>query len=137
MPWTDPERIFERCTGCGACSKACPEGIVATGRGGHPFIVFTSACTFCGACARSCDEDVFDLQRNSPVNARAHIDDSCFEPRGINCRACEDACPELALRARPQRGGTTRIEVNAEACTGCGACVSACPAQAVEVIAHA
>lgn len=135
MPWTDADRLFQRCTGCGACVRACPEAIVATGRGGHPFVAFHSACTFCRACAEACPEQVFDLDRGPPWTAVAAIGAGCFEPRGITCRACEDACPDLALRARPQPGGTARIEVDAAACTGCGACVPVCPAHAVEIVA--
>ncbi|MDF0602439.1 ferredoxin-type protein NapF [Psychromarinibacter sp. C21-152] len=137
MPWTDPQRIFERCTGCGACTRACPEGIVTSGRGGHPYIEFTSACTFCGACAEACPEDVFDTARTPPMAAVARIGESCFEPLGISCRACEDACPEMALRTRPQLGGTARVEVSDAACTGCGACVSVCPVNAVEIVPNA
>lgn len=136
MPWTDADRIFEHCTGCGACNRACPEGIVSTGRGGHPFLEFTSACTFCGACAEACPEAVFDTGRNPPLAAVAVIGEGCFEPQGISCRACEDACPESALRTRPRLGGTAEVDVDAEACTGCGACVSVCPQNVVEVRAN-
>lgn len=134
MPWTDAERIFERCTGCGACARACPEGIVATGRGGHPYLRFTTACTFCGACADACPEDVFEPGRDPAMAAVARIGDGCFEPQGISCRACEDACPESALRTRPQLGGTARVEVVEADCTGCGACVPVCPVAAVEIL---
>ncbi|KUF09205.1 hypothetical protein AVJ23_19160 [Pseudoponticoccus marisrubri] len=134
MPWTDPERLFDRCTGCGACARACPQGIVATGRGGHPYLDFSAECTFCGACAEACADEVFDLTRLPAMAAQARIGAGCFETQGIACRACEDSCPEDALRLRPQLGGTARIEV-LDTCTGCGACVPVCPANAVE-IAH-
>lgn len=106
---------------------------MATGRGGHPYLDFTAACTFCGACAEACHEDVFDTERMPPIAATALIGGGCLETKGISCRACEDTCPEIALRARPQLGGLARIEVDETACTGCGACVSVCPADAIEV----
>jgi ferredoxin-type protein NapF len=136
MPWTDPARIQALCDGCGACAPACPEGIVATGRGGHPFVAFTSACTFCAGCAAACDRGVFEPGRTPPWDARARIGAGCLEAAGISCRACEDACDADALRFRPRPGGRTSVEVDAGSCTGCGACVPICPEAAIEVTAH-
>lgn len=136
MPWTDQATLLDRCTGCGDCAPVCPEGIVRLDRGGHPAIRFDRACTFCGACARACAEGVFDPERDPPWTARAVVRPACLETRGIACRACEDLCPETAISARPQPGGVTRIEVDDDTCTGCGACVAACPAAAIEVVRH-
>ena len=136
MPWTDAARVFERCTGCGACTAACPQGIVATGRGGHPYVVFTSACTFCGACAAACGESVFDIGRKPPWTARAIVGPGCLEAKGIACRACEDACDVDAFRFRPQTGGRVSVLVDGDACTGCGGCVPVCPPNAIEVAHH-
>jgi ferredoxin-type protein NapF len=137
MPWTDAERLRTLCTGCGACADACPEGIVISGRGGVPALAFASPCTFCGACAAACGESVFEPERDPPWSAKASIGPSCLEISGVSCRACEDACDAAALRARPMLGGRARIVVDAEACTGCGACVSVCPTGAVEIVEHA
>jgi ferredoxin-type protein NapF len=136
MPWTDGSLLFERCTGCGACARACPEGIVVQGRGGHPQVVFNAACTFCGACAEACGEDAFDLARDPPWVARAAVREGCLEHEGVACRACEDVCPQAAIRARPRLGGRVEIEVAADECTGCGACVPVCPTRAIEVAAN-
>jgi ferredoxin-type protein NapF len=133
MPWTDSETMRTHCTGCGACADACPEGIVTKGRGGHPVLDFSAACTFCAACAEACDESVFDLERDPPWAAVAIIGEGCFEPRGISCRACEDACDARALRARPLLGGRAEMVVDPEVCTGCGGCVSVCPARAIDI----
>ena len=135
MPWTDRERIFALCDGCGACARTCPEGIVAIGRGGHPFVDFSTACTFCGDCARACTRGVFVSDRTLPWTARAAVGDGCFEAHGISCRACEDVCDLNALAFRPLPGGRATVLVD-DACTGCGACVSVCPPHAIEVTAH-
>ncbi|WP_292019570.1 ferredoxin-type protein NapF [Maritimibacter sp. UBA3975] len=134
MPWTDAATIQDNCTGCGACIDACPEGILSAGRGGHPVIDFSTACTFCRACAEACPEPVFDLERDPPWQAVAVIDSACFEPQGIACRACEDECDVDALRARPMLGGRAEMRVDTDACTGCGGCVSSCPAGAISIV---
>ena len=133
LPWTDAARVMERCTACGACARACPQDIIAIVGGTHPEIAFSAPCTFCGACADACPEDVFDTERDPPWQAVAVVGEGCFEPMGIACRACEDACEARALRARPRLGGTADMTVDAEACTGCGACVPVCPVDAIAV----
>lgn len=133
LPWTDDARLMQRCTGCGACAQACPQNILHISGGTHPEITFSNACTFCAACAEACPEDVFDLDRSPPWQAKARIDEGCLEGRGVSCRACEDACEARALRARPQIGGTAVMVLDAEACTGCGACVPVCPVDAIAI----
>ncbi|RLQ87923.1 ferredoxin-type protein NapF [Notoacmeibacter ruber] len=136
MPWTDPATMLERCTACGDCISACPQAIIHGGRGGYPFVRFDRECTFCGACAEACPEGVFDLSQPAAWQAKAHILPSCLEASAITCRACDDACPQAAIMARPQLGGATRIEVDFDVCTGCGACVAICPVKAIEVVDH-
>ena len=65
-------------------------------------------------CVRVCPVDVFEV-------ARIHEDD--FAALGALGR----------LRSRAHRR-MTAYPVRAEACTGCGACVTACPETAVELV---
>lgn len=49
-----PELLFDagRCTGCGACARACPNACHAVSEGGHR--LDRSRCTACGGCVRAC-----------------------------------------------------------------------------------
>ena len=70
--------------------------------------------------------------RRVPSGASAPtISERCLAARGVYCRSCADACAAAALRVAPALGGTVRILVDAERCTGCGDCVRTCPADAI------
>jgi ferredoxin-type protein NapF len=56
---------------------------------------------------------------------------SCLARRGVMCRTCGDACAERAIRFVLERGGVAAPHVAFASCTGCGACVHVCPANAV------
>ena len=131
-PWTDETSILDACTACGACVGACPQGILAAGADGRPVLSFAeNECTFCGACAEACPEPVF---ASLDTRAFAHvvaIGTSCLAGKGIHCQTCGDTCPEGAIRFRPRIGGPPLPELRADACTGCGACIAACPAEAI------
>ncbi|MEX2449338.1 MAG: ferredoxin-type protein NapF [Rhodospirillales bacterium] len=133
-PWTDEAAVLDACTACGACLAACPEKILYADANGHPVVSFLEKeCTFCGACADACPEPVIGSRSTPAFNHRASIGASCFAPRGIHCQACGDACPEAAIRFRPRIGGPPMPDIAQSHCTGCGACVSVCPADAVSL----
>ena len=45
-----------KCTGCGACAKACPFGLIVKTEG-NP----ASKCIACGICAKACPMDVLEV----------------------------------------------------------------------------
>jgi ferredoxin-type protein NapF len=132
-PWALAEPDFlAACTRCGACVPACPTGILAQVRG-YPEIDFSRGeCTFCGKCRDACAPRALRQKTGTPPwRLRAAVANDCLAYRDVVCRGCGDACGEAAIRFSPRLGGAARPEILAERCTGCGACVSACPAGAV------
>jgi ferredoxin-type protein NapF len=139
-PWTDAATLAAACTRCGACAAACPQHIIVVGKSGLPGVDFhRGECTFCGACTEACPAPVFDRSRPSPWPVIALIDAACLAARGIVCQSCQDACPTNAIQFRARPGGAFLPAIVAERCNGCGACVSVCPADAIDIVepAHA
>jgi ferredoxin-type protein NapF len=132
-PWALPEPAFlTTCTRCDACVKACPQNILLTVRG-YPEIDFLRGeCTFCGKCRAACAPRALSQDADAPPwRLRATVTANCMAYRDVVCRSCGDACGEAAIRFSPRLGGAALPEILAERCTGCGACVSTCPAGAV------
>jgi NADH-quinone oxidoreductase subunit F len=46
----------DKCTGCGACLRACPAGAI-TGAKKQPHFITTAACIKCGSCIQKCKFD--------------------------------------------------------------------------------
>lgn len=124
------------CTGCGDCVEICPSGII-TLAGGIPILDFSRGeCTFCGKCAERCPERVFPPEPVSRFDHAVRLQDTCLALNFVDCQSCRDACPAMAIRFRPTRGGPFRPELDEDACTGCGACLSVCPVGALAVTAR-
>lgn len=133
-PWTNENRIRENCTSCGDCVRDCPEAILLSGPAGTPAVDFSlGACTFCGTCAEVCREEVFLNGESVPWNQKANVGQSCLLNSGISCQSCTDACDDMAIRFDMRAGLVGEVQVLPENCTGCGACVSVCPARAIQI----
>lgn len=95
----------DKCTACGACSKACPKHIIEIrNKGPRGMRVFVScvnkdkgvaakkacanACIGCGICAKTCTHEAIVLDSNL-----AYID---FNKCKL-CRECEAMCPTGAI----------------------------------------
>lgn len=136
-PWALPESEFvDRCTRCNDCLKACPQGILVPGDGAYPTVEFSRGeCTFCADCVTACQPRA--LLRNSedatPWPYKAQVNEACLPKKGVECRVCGDFCDVRAIRFQPRIGGNPLPDINADTCTGCGACVAPCPATAISI----
>lgn len=136
-PWTSAVSLAEHCTHCGGCVAACPEKILRLDSGGLPEVDFTAGgCTFCGDCARSCAVPVFDLARSPAWPVKVSISDRCLPRRGVLCESCRDVCIEGAIGFVRSAGQAPVPEISLADCSGCGACISVCPAGAIGAARH-
>ncbi|MBO7120096.1 MAG: Fe-S cluster domain-containing protein [Bacteroidaceae bacterium] len=120
-----PEVDEEKCTACGACSKACPRGIIEIrlkGPKGRRVVVLCNnkdkgaiankackaSCIGCGKCVKTCEKfEAITLENNL-----AYIDaEKCKM-----CRKCEEACPKGAIHGfnfppKKEKPATTEQQV--------------------------
>lgn len=134
-PWAREPAFTDRCTRCDRCIAACPQRILVRTSDGLPQVDFSRThCTFCSACRDACPEPLFERgEIESPWRQHAHIDGRCVATRGVPCQACRDPCPTRAIRFAFAGSPVPLPRVLAVDCTGCGACVSACPQGAIRV----
>lgn len=135
-PWALPEASFiDTCTRCNDCLSACPEAIIISGDGGFPTIDFKRGeCTFCADCITACKTHALIRSDEQPAwSIKASIAPSCLPHKGVECRSCGDYCDSRAIRFNPRIGGSPLPVIDAERCTGCGACVAPCPVNAITI----
>lgn len=134
-PWALDESAFlDACTSCGACVERCPERVLVRGAGGYPvFDPRLGECTFCGECETACSPRALDRSHAPDAwQLRAVVADTCLPRHGVVCSSCRDACPERAI-AFPLTSRIPVPVVDADRCSGCGACVAICPAGATSL----
>ena len=120
------------CTACDRCINACPEGIIIKGSSAYPEVDFGHGeCTFCYECVSACPESVLSSQVQPPWQLRLRVEDRCLAKRRVICQTCADICDQQAIRFRPQINILATPEINFQNCNGCGACISACPEDAL------
>nr|WP_238486310.1 ferredoxin-type protein NapF [Motilimonas eburnea] len=133
LPWRDQSVSFtDGCSRCGECISACETQIIVKGDGGFPSLDFNQGegeCSFCKQCATVCPEPLFDLSQSEPWQLKAQIKESCLANQDVYCRSCGEQCETQAISFKPGISSTPLISL--ADCTGCGACLSVCPVDAI------
>lgn len=62
----------------------------------------------------------------------ACIGTGCLTLSGVMCESCADICDDQAIRF-VRRGAIKQPVLDADACSGCGECLSVCPANAISI----
>lgn len=136
-PWTSTRSLTESCTRCGECVTACPEKILVIDAEGWPQVDFNrGGCTLCGYCATACAAPVFDRALSPAWRVAVSISQRCLPKHGVLCESCRDICLEDAIRFERIAGQPPAPVISVAKCTGCGACVSTCPVQAIAAVAE-
>ena len=129
----DISSFQNRCIECDskACATSCEEKIIVISADGTPILNFSkSGCTFCEECARACESDVLTLDEleNEQIDAKITIDPNlCVSHHGVICFSCKEPCIDDAILFN----GMFNPVIDDEICTGCGFCISRCPANAI------
>lgn len=150
MPWMIAmDDFIDRCTRCAKCIETCPEGVIKKGDGGFPTVDFQQGeCTFCTECVDVCPEPVFkdtatqpwswvaviseERSESQPANSLT-FDGVCMAHQGVVCQSCKDVCDVRAIQMRYLSSSTPVPTIDVDICTGCGACVSVCPTDAISM----
>lgn len=134
-PWANTEDFWEKCTQCGDCIQHCETQVLIKGERGYPEINFAQAeCSFCGKCAEICQQPIFRPITTEAWQHKIAINDGCLTQRQVECRSCQDSCEWRAISFKPKLGQVAQPQLDLAACNGCGACVSACPVQAISML---
>ncbi len=127
----------EKCTGCGACVKACPRNLIELVPVSKKVHILCSshdkgaeakkrcgnktACIGCGLCVKKCPVEAIELQDDLAVINY----DKC-----VSCGLCAEVCPTKSI-IDPLAGKRKIAFIIEENCIGCTICAKKCPVDAI------
>jgi ferredoxin-type protein NapG len=138
------EPLFkETCSRSGNCTRVCPANCIKIDRTGNkgdgaPYVDANNlACVVCTslACMQACPSGALVPTPAVEIDMGTALwhEDRCVRTAGAECTVCVEVCPmgEKAIHTNGRR-----IEVNPDACVGCGLCQQHCPTKpkSIEVI---
>lgn len=147
-----PGLKFDKCIGCGVCSRMCPTGCIEMvdvpddeGNIVKRPQVFVGRCAFCGYCAEYCPVDAMTVTPEYEL-AEMFKKDLFYGPRRLNFK---DTTPgmevhlEMTLQSDIDTGNPEKRVfpyevdnpvVDEDLCISCKKCQKVCPADAVIMI---
>ena len=127
VPSGGPKACHGGCLGFGNCMKACAFGAIQVIDG--VAVVDREKCRGCGQCALHCPKHLIEMlpyeQKTAVVcssREKGKVVMAACEAGCIGCKKCERTCSQSAIRVEE-----SLAHIDPEKCTGCGACIEACP----------
>lgn len=134
-----------RCTGCQLCVSACPNQVLRSFDNGlgmlQPSLSFERGycrvnCVSCSTvCPAGAIRPVSVAEKSAIQIGRAIINpELCIVTKdNVQCTACARNCPPGIIKLVGE-GPVKKPAVDAERCTGCGACEYVCPTRPLAAI---
>lgn len=142
------DNFISHCIGCQLCVQACPNEVLVTSLHGtgplQPSLSYEHGycrpnCVKCGELCPAGAIKAIDASGKKRIKiGQARIDHNlCIINKDeVQCSACQRVCPNEAISLRAEEDSKFKIPVvDADKCSGCGACEYICPSRPLAAIA--